>query len=466
MPAEDKKIYGILVCIAIGSIVLLASLFYGKVDQYPVSGDKLIDFSTDWKVSTGDRTLRNIRVPAHIDNVALGSSMVLENTLPEDIKSQTYVFFRASHQKVRVFIENKLVYTFGWDEQRLFGKSPACNWVLVPLSEGQQGEPIKIELTGIYERYDNLINGIYLGNKGAVLHEIISKRLGSILICFILIVIGTGMAGVAAALRNGRITASLRRLGSLSVLIGSWSLCVTNTLQIFYGNVFFLLNLEFFLFNLLFPVFLWFLLSFQHYKEQRWLHLLFWAAIGQFFVIQGLQLSGIADYMESIIITHVLLAGGIGCLFAAGIRDLLRRNATKEVRILVFSVALLLLSAGIDLVRFYQSNIVDEGFYVRIGMLIFIVLWAFEVIRNMSKRFVSMARTEALEILAYEDLMTGLKNRTAFEERMNDYENGKENEDAYIITFDMNGLKEINDNFGHMKGDQAIIAIAHIIKNA
>ena len=30
----------------------------------------------------------------------------------------------------------------------------------------------------------------------------------------------------------------------------------------------------------------------------------------------------------------------------------------------------------------------------------------------------------------------------------------------------MNGLKERNDNFGHMNGDHAIIAIAHIIKNA
>jgi hypothetical protein len=44
MHAEDKKIFGILACIIVGSIVLFASLFYSKVDQPIIKGGELADF--------------------------------------------------------------------------------------------------------------------------------------------------------------------------------------------------------------------------------------------------------------------------------------------------------------------------------------------------------------------------------------------------------------------------------------
>ena len=466
MGYENKKLFGIIICMIIGSIVLLASMFYSKVDQSTIRGEELSDFGEMWQVAAADQAYSDVRLPAKIDHVRLGDTMVLSKPLPAEVESNTYLFFRASHQKVKVLIDDMLVYSFGWDEQRLFGKSPACTWVVIPLTEEQNGARVRIELTGVYERFADRVNAVWIGDKSAIIHEIISKRIGSVLLCIILMILGAGMIAVSAALRNGKITASLLRLGILSLLIGIWSVCVTNTLQLLYGNVFVLLNLEFFMFNLLLPVFLWFLLTFPHYRERKWINGLFWASILQFMLVEGLQITGAADYMESIFITHIMIAGGMSVIIFTGVMDLFRRHATREEKTLVVTVVMLLTFAGIDLVRFYQVNIQDEGFYTRIGTLIFIALWALEVIRNISGQFVNMAKTEALEVLAYEDLMTGLKNRTAFEEWLNVYENGTGNEDSYIVAFDMNGLKDINDNFGHMKGDLAIVTIARIIKEA
>ncbi|MFA9375807.1 MAG: GGDEF domain-containing protein [Lachnotalea sp.] len=465
MYENNKKMFGILICSSIGIIILLASLFFSKVDQTPLTGNDLIDFGDGWQINVTDQIDKEVQLPSRIKNVSFGDTMVLTKILPSDIDSKTCIFFRASHQNVRVYVDKVLVYSFGWNENRLFSKSPACVWVEVPMTSNQSGTQIKIELLGVYEKYANRINGIYIGDHGSIIHKIVNNNLGSILICVVLVVIGVCIICISVIIRNNKITTSFLRLGILSVLIGIWSACVTNTLQILFNNVYFLLNMEFLLFNLLLPIFLWFLLSFPYYSEQKWMNILFWTTIIQFLMIEGLQVIGIADYMESIKVTHITILGGIGYIIITGIRDLIQKHAMREEKILVASIVLLLIFIGIDLIRFYQFTDKDEGFYSRIGMLVFIGLWAIEVIRNMSKRFVSLARTKALETLAYEDLMTGLKNRTAFEERMNAYQKDSNMEELYIIIFDMNGLKHINDNYGHMKGDQAIIELSYIIKN-
>ena len=460
----DKKLFGMVCCIIVGVVILITSYLYSQEQHPAIRAKRMMNYQNSWQLTIRGQSYGNVTPPMQLETAKLGDTMLLKNTLPTDIDNHEYLFFRASHQRVKVYIAKELVYSFGWKEKQLFGKTPACTWVAIPLKEEYQNKNLQIELTGVYPRYAGKINELGIGDMGAVLHEIISKRLGSILICLILIVAGSGMIVVTATLRNGAITASLKRLGLLTILIGCWSVCVTNTLQVVWGNVSFLLNLEFYLFDLLFPVFLWFLLSFQYYRQLKWMNEIFWASIAQFLLIELLQLTGIADYMESIVITHGMVLIGIGYILITGIRDLFRKNASVEVKVVIASVILLILFAGIDLFRFYQVDVVDEGFFTRIGTLIFVILWGYEVVRNMSRRFVNMAKTEALEILAYEDLMTGLNNRTAFEQWMVTYQNSSTNHDVMIVTFDMNGLKQINDTYGHAKGDQAIIIIAHIIK--
>ena len=61
---------------------------------------------------------------------------------------------------------------------------------------------------------------------------------------------------------------------------------------------------------------------------------------------------------------------------------------------------------------------------------------------------------------AYEDALTGLKNRRAFEEIKEKNLTKK----TLCISLDINNLKQINDNHGHHEGDKALIAITGVIK--
>lgn len=70
---------------------------------------------------------------------------------------------------------------------------------------------------------------------------------------------------------------------------------------------------------------------------------------------------------------------------------------------------------------------------------------------------------EELIYLSYNDKLTGLYNRIYFDTELKRMDS-EENLPISIIMCDVNGLKLINDSFGHSAGDEVLIKIAKIIK--
>lgn len=72
-----------------------------------------------------------------------------------------------------------------------------------------------------------------------------------------------------------------------------------------------------------------------------------------------------------------------------------------------------------------------------------------------------------LEGLSVTDELTGLYNRRGFEDRTRSILAGfKDSKTVCTMVIDMDGLKSINDNFGHYEGDRAIRALADSIKKS
>lgn len=69
-----------------------------------------------------------------------------------------------------------------------------------------------------------------------------------------------------------------------------------------------------------------------------------------------------------------------------------------------------------------------------------------------------------LQYLSYKDQLTGLYNRRFYEEKLKQLDT-KENLPLTIVLGDINGLKLINDSFGHVVGDELIKKAAEIIVN-
>jgi diguanylate cyclase (GGDEF)-like protein len=71
-------------------------------------------------------------------------------------------------------------------------------------------------------------------------------------------------------------------------------------------------------------------------------------------------------------------------------------------------------------------------------------------------------KEEDIYRLSYRDQLTGLYNRRFYEEELKRLDNER-NLPISIVMIDVNGLKLINDSFGHSLGDQLLIKVSEII---
>ena len=83
------------------------------------------------------------------------------------------------------------------------------------------------------------------------------------------------------------------------------------------------------------------------------------------------------------------------------------------------------------------------------------------VIRNITER---KQAEERLRYLCFHDILTGIFNRSFFEEELKRL-NTKRQLPLSVIMGDVNGLKLVNDTLGHQAGDALLIMTAEIFKN-
>lgn len=87
----------------------------------------------------------------------------------------------------------------------------------------------------------------------------------------------------------------------------------------------------------------------------------------------------------------------------------------------------------------------------------------FEVIRN--QQHLRLAN-ERLENMYIHDSMTGVFNRRGFFKEMSRRFSGRRDAEIMVVSADLDGLKDINDKYGHNEGDKAIEVIASALKYA
>ena len=77
--------------------------------------------------------------------------------------------------------------------------------------------------------------------------------------------------------------------------------------------------------------------------------------------------------------------------------------------------------------------------------------------------YVSRAEHSSLKQMAYTDALTGIPNRNKCQKRFEEI-NNMEVGTFGVILFDINGLKHVNDTFGHTSGDELICTFANVLK--
>ena len=120
-----------------------------------------------------------------------------------------------------------------------------------------------------------------------------------------------------------------------------------------------------------------------------------------------------------------------------------------------------------------SCNKLNSTFNIRVGNRQKIVKIYGNVLQKQSDKKIRLALIdmtkeslylERIKYLSYHDQLTGLKNRRFLDQKLKDYDS-LEYYPLMIVMCDVNGLKSVNDKYGHQEGDQLLINVAKALNN-
>jgi diguanylate cyclase (GGDEF)-like protein len=174
------------------------------------------------------------------------------------------------------------------------------------------------------------------------------------------------------------------------------------------------------------------------------------------YVIGGiLQVLGLIQY------TDLLLYAGLALvLFLLGFCLVTFIDFCKGNRALgsfLLSVLVLLVSVMAEEILLFLGILLPNAVLLHLGMTISggILLW--HSARSIKESSFSQMKERMLLDMAFTDSLTGLKNRSAYEKRIEEIIDTKTKSEVIgILLMDVNNLKDINDTCGHLEGDKVL----------
>ncbi len=146
-------------------MIVTAEFNISDADYSIISVDHLTEFSGTWNAVTQAGYQSDLTLPFKEEGMKAGEPFIISTKLPDEIDENDMLFFRASHQYVKIMIDHQEAAAFGYQERHLFGKTPGCSWMILPISSEQAGKELQLEVVGAYDKYAGKINEVYLGEK-------------------------------------------------------------------------------------------------------------------------------------------------------------------------------------------------------------------------------------------------------------------------------------------------------------
>jgi diguanylate cyclase (GGDEF)-like protein len=167
---------------------------------------------------------------------------------------------------------------------------------------------------------------------------------------------------------------------------------------------------------------------------------------------------GILDFFESVVITQIMIVLGI---VVTGIFLIIEgKHKVKNIRQFISLLVFISVIGIIELINFLFRNYDKTSVFTAAGIGVLIIFLFFRYVKHIFVNAKIAYEQEIYRRLAYMDPLTKLKNRLAFNEKLDALFLEGPNENLTIIFFDLNELKKINDTYGHHEGDEALVEMA------
>lgn len=335
---------------------------------------------------------------------------------------------------------------------------------IVSLPAKYAGEEIVI----IFYAPDNITSGkaptnIYLSSYDNIYNEIVRNYIPILIMVTIIIILSLIFIAIdELALRKVNDTHLLSMLGVSAGLIAVWVITQNTITGLIFGYNYAFTAIQYFSFILMQGFVLVFFRQYPSWERamSNIVIPVIFAALGILYIV--LDLTGALSFtvtynfsMLSLILIIVEII--VSCIRYATTNVLLPGNAA----VMFFGNLMMAILGIVDLYRSLANGDPDHSACTRIGLLIYVISVGLHQIYSILVYLRAAEEKKAVQKLAFYDALTGIENRMAFNERIDELEKSRVDhpEVTYnpgIIIFDLNNLKKANDIYGHTEGDALI----------
>lgn len=384
-------------------------------------------------------------------------------TLDDIDESYCELVFYCIHQNAKVYLEETCIYNMALQYTGISGKSPGYIWNCLSFLQEDNGKKVTIEITPVYSSSNDIVPLMYFGNKYDIARAIIMNALPDLFFCMVVIVVG--VIYIFFVLYNNRKTTAekdLSMLGFFSIQLGLWKIFESEAVNFLFAHHPLLAQIA--LMTLMFMT-----LSIVLYVKELFStrNRLIWKipcilCFANILLTLPLQYLGVVDMRQMLPFTHITIGLIVIITIIMTIYEIhfvgWNQKLKRNIRCLVLAFA----GGGMDMLLYYTTHGSAPAVFTMIGFLIYILVLGISSMQEVKELMNFGIKAQEYEQLAYHDQLTGLYNRTAYEE----YTNSKEfnPEDCIVLIMDLNNLKSCNDILGHDKGDIYIKVSAEMIK--
>lgn len=456
-------------CTCIGIMFIAIVLMAFDTDNVWESNGGIEAYNGWYYYENGEKVYINGEDGEAADHALQEKTIVIYNILPQNTDMMS-LFFNSYHQTVEVFVEDEQIYEFGTDNNLIFGKSVGSGHHLINLSSAYSGKEIKVKLVCAYNNASRRMPVFRLGSAYAIVTNYIRNQMPALIINFLIFLIGMIFFIAEIGLNHKLRSKKNFYLGTFAICYSIYSMLQTSIIQMFFNNQLFIMYLSY-LMVMIIPISV-ILFVREHYSlySDKILSTMIMAFMANFLMTIILQLMNVADFKETLIVTHILML--ISMVYTLVI--IYQKRKKKILIASTFSKVLCVIIAftiALDLYRYYYAHVWDTTRYSRLGILALMLIFGFNYLKSYIEKAGKYTEARILAKLAYKDVMTDMYNRTAYMEHIESLDErfqqgNSELKNVIYVLFDLNNLKTINDKLGHTMGDYYIVSMSKIIKKA
>ena len=451
-----------IILFAISFICACISLI-GEVRQQGMEHNKIQNLNEGWYYWEKDEKV-SVTLPADIEYHDSDTLELFHDGFSESDGSR-YLQMRGVKYDTKIYAGEKLIYRFddkGIGQNRTVLDNIIC---LAQFPEDMNDRQLVMVFQNKEDGFYN-IHEVITGSWDAVLLNVFWKNAYTLFMTFFMIVLGVLSLGLAFVMHS--ISMEGKKLIYIALFLltcGVWCLTDSSFIQLLAGYGTTIIYINFYAFMLILVPMVHYLKSLGDMKKYRFFPAFIYLGYLNIIVQSLLVYSNKFSFFQMLPATHILYVAGVLISIALLVYEY-RQSGEKELAVCIrafVSEGII----GVITIFAYAFHFHAYQNLFQIGILLFVMILLHSLGKELMENMKYRTEVEIYRKMAEEDKLTGLKNRRSFDIMIQSMEeNHRKCKDALMIFADLNGLKKVNDNYGHTDGDALIAAAASCIDKA